>query len=875
MGVKVAVVGAGSTYTPELVEGLVRRTERFAMDELVLLDVDPERLAIVGGLARRMLDAAGYEGSLTLTRDAAEAIDGASFVIVQLRVGGQAARLRDETIPQRFGCVGQETTGPGGFAMALRTVPVVLELAELTAERGAKDAWFVDFTNPTGLVTQALLDEGHRATGLCNVAINLQRRFAARFDVEPARVELDHVGLNHLSWERQVRVDGVDRLPELLETDLAELGKEVELPPELIASLQAVPSYYLRYYYLSRQVLEEQRARRTRAEEVMEIEGRLLEMYRDPALHEKPELLERRGGAYYSEAAAQLVASLADDAGDVQVVNVRNDGAIANLPEEDVVEMLGARRRPWPRPDRHRAARPGDARARAAREGVRAAHDRRRDQRRPDPRAEGAHGEPPGAGPPDGGGAPRRDPRGEPRAPPPVLSAMNAEALVAGVRIDAATKGFPRVDGSVPLGEVAGAGWTLGDLEPPVLAIRRSALEHNLRVMARYCREHEVGLAPHGKTTMAPQLWERQLAAGAWGITAASARQAAVMRAAGVERVVIANEVTDAPSIARLARDVAPGGEVLTYVDSLRAVEQLAGAGSPLDVLVELGHPHGRTGARTFETAAEVARAVAGSETLSLRGVAGYEGTIGHDRSEQTLDAVRAFVGSLADLVERLDAENVLPPRPVVTAGGSLFFDVVTDVLTGRLQGAEVLLRSGCSLTHDHGMYEAASPFSGTASALRPALEAYGAVLSRPEPGLALVGLGKRDVPSDAGLPVPLAVRGGASLEGRAEVMQLNDQHAYIRLDPDVELEPGELVAMGILASVHGVRPVAGAPDARRRGPRRRGDHDVLLARPGPLRGPGAQPFRRATTSISTRRPGASAAPTVERAGCGAEKRSA
>jgi 6-phospho-beta-glucosidase len=339
MGVKVAVVGAGSTYTPELVEGFVRRTERFPVDELALLDIDAERLEVVGGLAERMLDAAGYTGSLVKTADATEAIDGASFVIVQLRVGGQAARLRDETIPPRFGCIGQETTGPGGFAKALRTVPVVLELAELTAERGAKDAWFVDFTNPTGLVTQALLDDGHRAVGLCNVAINLQRRFAARFEVEPSRVDLDHVGLNHLSWERQVRVDGVDRLPELLETDLTELGEETDMPPDLIAMLRSVPSYYLRYYYFSRRIIEEQKTERTRAEEVMEIEARLLEMYRNPALVEKPELLEQRGGAYYSEAAAQLVASLADDAGDVQVVNLRNDGAIPNLADDDIVEI--------------------------------------------------------------------------------------------------------------------------------------------------------------------------------------------------------------------------------------------------------------------------------------------------------------------------------------------------------------------------------------------------------------------------------------------------------------------------------------------------------------------------------------------------------
>ena len=339
MGVKVAVVGAGSTYTPELVEGFVRRIERFPVDELALLDVDTDRLDVVGGLAGRMLERAGYAGHLILTTDRDEALEGADFVIVQLRVGGQAARLSDETIPPRFGCVGQETTGPGGFAKALRTIPVVLELAELTARRGAPGAWFVDFTNPTGMVTQALIDEGHRALGLCNVAINLQRRFATRFDVQPHQVQLEHVGLNHLSWVRAVMVDGADRLPALLETDLRELSRETDMPSELIRALGAVPSYYLRYYYLTREIVEEQRRGRTRAEEVMEIEARLLEMYRDPNLTEKPELLERRGGAYYSEAAAELVASLAAGTGDVQVVNVRNAGAIPNLPLDDVVEV--------------------------------------------------------------------------------------------------------------------------------------------------------------------------------------------------------------------------------------------------------------------------------------------------------------------------------------------------------------------------------------------------------------------------------------------------------------------------------------------------------------------------------------------------------
>jgi len=339
MGVKVAIVGAGSTYTPELVEGFIRRADRFPVDELALLDVDPTRLEVVGGLARRMLDRAGFGGRTVLTGDRDEAIDGAAFVIVQLRVGGQAARLLDETIPPRFGCIGQETTGPGGFAKALRTVPVVLELAELTGRRGAPGCWFVDFTNPTGLVTQALLDREVRAIGLCNVAIGSQRRFAQRFGVEPERVELEQVGLNHLSWVRAVKVDGVDRLPELLETDLEELSSEAEIPSELLRALAAIPSYYLRYYYRTREMVDRQSRGTTRAEEVAQIEHDLLELYRDPDLAEKPQLLERRGGAFYSEAAAQLVASLASGTADVQVVNARNAGAIPNLAEDDVVEV--------------------------------------------------------------------------------------------------------------------------------------------------------------------------------------------------------------------------------------------------------------------------------------------------------------------------------------------------------------------------------------------------------------------------------------------------------------------------------------------------------------------------------------------------------
>ena len=341
MGVRIAVVGGGSTYTPELIEGISLRDSRLPVDELILLDPDPERAEVVGGLARRMLNRLEWPGRLILTPDPDAALDGADFVVIQLRVGGQAARYLDETLPPRHGTIGQETTGAGGFAKALRTVPVVLDIAERAARRAAPGHWIVDFTNPVGIVSQALLDDGHRAIGLCNVAIGFQRRYAKRFGVSPDRVELEHVGLNHLTWERAIRVDGVDRLPELLRTDLDEIAADLGMPADLVRVLEAIPSYYLRYYYQFDEVLAEQRSdgHETRAEEVIDIENRLLEMYRDPHLAEKPALLADRGGAFYSEAAAQLIASLHDGAGDIQVVNVRNNGALPDLPDAAVVEI--------------------------------------------------------------------------------------------------------------------------------------------------------------------------------------------------------------------------------------------------------------------------------------------------------------------------------------------------------------------------------------------------------------------------------------------------------------------------------------------------------------------------------------------------------
>ena len=330
---KIAVIGGGSTYTPELVSGL----SRLDVDDFVLQDIDPERREVVGALARRMLDRQGYRGSVEVTDDLDRAVDGADFVLVQIRVGGQSARLADETFPLPCGCIGQETTGAGGLAKALRTVPVVLEIADRV--RASSDAWIVDFTNPVGIVTRALLDHGHRALGLCNVAIGFQRHWAAAFGVEPARILVDQVGLNHLTWVRRVLLDGRDVLSQILADDGDELAVGLGLPRSLLDELGVVPSYYLHYFYAHDEVLREQLDGVPRAQTVAEIERELLELYRDPSLTEKPALLERRGGAFYSEAALGLVASLVSGDGAVHEVDLRNEGTLAGLADDDVVEV--------------------------------------------------------------------------------------------------------------------------------------------------------------------------------------------------------------------------------------------------------------------------------------------------------------------------------------------------------------------------------------------------------------------------------------------------------------------------------------------------------------------------------------------------------
>jgi 6-phospho-beta-glucosidase len=336
---KLTVVGGGSTYTPELVDGLARLSAHIAVTELVLVDPDEARLSVVGPFAARIMAACGHPAKVVWTADLEAAVDGAAAVLLQLRVGGQATRHRDETWPLEYGCIGQETTGAGGFAKALRTVPVVLRVADVISRRALPEAWIIDFTNPVGIVTRALLDAGHRAIGLCNVAIGFQRTFASLLSVEPEQVALDHVGLNHLTWERAAVVDGTDRLPELLAAHGDEIALHTGLPRTVSTDIGAVPSYYLRYYWAHDAVVESERDQPTRAEAVAAIEQQLLSMYSDPALDTKPELLTHRGGAFYSEAAVALLAALVTDARDRQVVNLRNRGTLPFLADDAVIEV--------------------------------------------------------------------------------------------------------------------------------------------------------------------------------------------------------------------------------------------------------------------------------------------------------------------------------------------------------------------------------------------------------------------------------------------------------------------------------------------------------------------------------------------------------
>ena len=346
---KVAVIGGGSSYTPELINGFLARVESFPMTDLWLMDISQERLDIVGGFAQRMVETGGTPFNVHLTTDQRAAVRGAGYVITQLRVGGMAARRQDEYLGRRHGLIGQETTGVGGMAKALRTIPVILNIAQDMREL-APGALLVNFTNPAGLVTEALSRHAPDvpSVGVCNVSITTRMGIVKRLEkergepIDPQRTELETLGLNHLSWHRGFTLDGQDIWPQVFEGFLTELEQQAE--PEwdvaTIRSLQMMPNYYLKYFYYTGKVLAEQEAwPPSRAENVMEIENGLLQQYAEPERSEPPADLMKRGGAYYSTVATQLLNAHYNDAGETRVLNTPHAGAVPGWPADWVLEM--------------------------------------------------------------------------------------------------------------------------------------------------------------------------------------------------------------------------------------------------------------------------------------------------------------------------------------------------------------------------------------------------------------------------------------------------------------------------------------------------------------------------------------------------------
>jgi 6-phospho-beta-glucosidase len=344
--VKVAVIGGGSTYTPELIDGILQRHDRLPVSTIHLIDIDLTRLTIIAAFAKRMIKAAGRDINIEFSTDIREGIRNSSFVVSQFRVGTQKARHRDEMLGRKYGLVGQETVGVGGFAKALRTIPVALSIARIIQEE-APDAMLLNFTNPAGLITQALKTHAPavKSIGLCNVPWNTRIEIAGALDVAASSVEFDYVGLNHLSWIRGVKVDGIDRSPEAiaafrgLTINSATPGNSPAWVQSTIDYLQAIPNYYLLYYYEEKAWIDFQGNNPTRASEVMKIEDILLEKFADEALVTKPAELMERGGAYYSDSAAELMADIHNDAGTVHIVNTLNNGAVQGFPDDAVMEI--------------------------------------------------------------------------------------------------------------------------------------------------------------------------------------------------------------------------------------------------------------------------------------------------------------------------------------------------------------------------------------------------------------------------------------------------------------------------------------------------------------------------------------------------------
>lgn len=347
---KVSVIGGGSTYTPELVIGFLEQVNSFPLKELWLMDIDPQRLEVVGNFTQRMVAARGSPFKIVLSTDQRTAITDAAYIITQLRVGQMQARRTDEYLGRRHGLVGQETTGVGGMAKALRTIPVILKIAADVRDRAANGALLVNFTNPSGLVAQALsmYAPDVPAVGVCNSPITakmmiielLERNMATKID--SSKAELRTLGLNHLSWHRGFTLDGEDVWPQVMQLYLKELCSEAEpeFDPQLVESFQMIPNYYLHYFYYTKRVLAEQKKwPPSRAEEVIELEKNLLQQYSNPLLNKLPDNLMKRGGAYYSTMATQLLNAHFNNLGETYVVNVRHDGAVPGYPNDWVLEI--------------------------------------------------------------------------------------------------------------------------------------------------------------------------------------------------------------------------------------------------------------------------------------------------------------------------------------------------------------------------------------------------------------------------------------------------------------------------------------------------------------------------------------------------------
>lgn len=352
-GLKVVTIGGGSSYTPELVEGFIKRYEEFPISELWLVDIEAgkEKLEIVGNLAKRMVKKAGLPIEVHLTLDRRKALVDADFVTTQFRVGLLEARMKDERIPLKYDVIGQETNGPGGLFKGLRTIPVILEIVK-DIEELCPDAWLVNFTNPAGMVTEAVLRySNHRkVVGLCNVPIGIRMGIAKGLDVDASRVGVSFAGLNHMVFGLNVFLDGKSIMDQVIE-DMADPNSTMSMnniqaipwDADFLKGLGVIPCPYHRYYYKTSDMLaEEKKAAEnegTRAEVVRALENDLFELYKDPDLDIKPPQLEKRGGAYYSDAACNLIASIYNDKHDIQPVNTINNGAISDIPNDSAVEL--------------------------------------------------------------------------------------------------------------------------------------------------------------------------------------------------------------------------------------------------------------------------------------------------------------------------------------------------------------------------------------------------------------------------------------------------------------------------------------------------------------------------------------------------------